>query len=302
MEAESFCCDLNGKKTDGGGCKYWTEYVTNSNEKFLSKDKKLNSSPHKESGGKLKNPSFQNNNGYRQKRIQAFGSFSLFLGWFKLIATTVVFIITFDMIPSIPSNVVSSSQYVPTDHIDLMVNLLLGIILIFLGSHIKRTTGGEKKYIWSGFIISGIFGILAVSLGKPSLMLFLFLSSIHTLWVCRTPRKRVESKDTIQDSTQSINSHKKEAVLNSKKTRWWKKASVRNNFTKEIKLLLSLLVVGGIMVFLASGLELDIVKSQRGRLYQTDADKEMALFFAPYLLLLSYRVIRRSLQVVNNKI
>ena len=32
MEANSFCCDLYGKRTDGIGCRYWTEYSLCENE------------------------------------------------------------------------------------------------------------------------------------------------------------------------------------------------------------------------------------------------------------------------------
>lgn len=107
------------------------------------------------------------------KRIKEIGTFSHILGWWHVVPAIGVLIDKDGLL-----------EFLDYSYSDMAFNIVLGVILIILGSRIKKgISKSTKKYIWIILILSGIFGFvnIAISNGKPSLTLLLFALSIYAL-------------------------------------------------------------------------------------------------------------------------
>lgn len=109
------------------------------------------------------------------KYIKQFGTFSQILGWWKIIAATIL--------PVMLTGSSELSEFLNYSYSDLSLNIVLGIILIILGSRIKKDIHkSTKKYVWVILILSGIFGFINIAMGgKTSIMFLLFAYSIYAL-------------------------------------------------------------------------------------------------------------------------
>jgi len=109
------------------------------------------------------------------KHIKQVGTFSQILGWWKIIAATIL--------PVMLTGSSELSEFLNYSYSDLSLNIVLGIILIILGSRIKKDIHkSTKKYVWVILILSGIFGFINIAMGgKTSIMFLLFAYSIYAL-------------------------------------------------------------------------------------------------------------------------
>lgn len=109
------------------------------------------------------------------KRIKDVGIFSQILGYWKIIAATIL--------PVMFANGTGLSNFFSYSYSDLSLNIVFGIILIILGGRINKDVNkNTKKYVWIVLALSGISGILSIADGrKTSFMLLLFAFSIYSL-------------------------------------------------------------------------------------------------------------------------
>ena len=107
------------------------------------------------------------------KHVKQVGTFSQILGWWKIIAATILPVL-------LSSELSKFSNY---SYSDLSLNIIFGIILIILGGRIKNNIHkSTKKYVWVILILSGIFGFINIAMGgKISIMFLLFIYSIYAL-------------------------------------------------------------------------------------------------------------------------
>ena len=109
------------------------------------------------------------------KHIKQLGTFSQILGWWKIIATTILLVIL--------TGSSELSEFLNYSYSDLSLNIVFGIVLIILGGRIKNDIHkSTKKYVWVILILSGIFGFINIAIGeKASIMPLLFVYSIYIL-------------------------------------------------------------------------------------------------------------------------
>ena len=80
-----------------------------------------------------------------------------------------------------------------------------------------------------------------------------------------------------------------------------RKSVVKSRIKREAALLVINLVLGALLVLIASGFQVIGYYAPNGRYLGTSEEKALALFLTPYLLLISYRLLRKSISIVNHR-
>jgi len=78
-------------------------------------------------------------------------------------------------------------------------------------------------------------------------------------------------------------------------------SNIKSKIKREAALLFIYLILGVILMFIAEGFGITDRRAPNGRYLGSDQDKVLTIFIAPYLLLVSYRILRRSYSILHDR-
>lgn len=79
-------------------------------------------------------------------------------------------------------------------------------------------------------------------------------------------------------------------------------SNMKNKIKREAALLFIYLILGVILMFIAEGFGITDRRAPNGRYLGSDQDQVLTIFLAPYLLLISYRILRRSYSILHDRV